>query len=76
MYVPGLPDFSGNGKNITNKKRIHIPKTIKYTKRPQNIPNGYKNILNGHKICIANGYKNIQNRHKIYQMPTKYTKEQ
>jgi hypothetical protein len=37
---PGLPDFS----------RSKIPKRGKYTKLPQNIPNGYENIPNGRKM--------------------------
>jgi hypothetical protein len=51
---PGLPDFSWynvpkrekyvyqNGKNMYTKTGKLDQKAIKYTKRPQNIPNGHK----------------------------------
>jgi hypothetical protein len=46
--------------------------TIKYTKLPQNIPNGHKIYQMATKY--TKWPQNIPNGHKIYQMATKYTK--
>jgi hypothetical protein len=55
-----------------NKNWKNTPKTIKYTKWTQNIPNGHK--IYQMDIKYTKWTQNIPNGHKIYQMDIKYTK--
>jgi hypothetical protein len=65
-----------NGKQGCPIFRHNIPKkyqiTIKYTKWPQNIPNGHKIYQMATKY--TKWPQNIPNGHKIYQMAVKWTK--
>jgi hypothetical protein len=68
-WTPGLPDFSWH--NIPKRRNIYQI-TIKYTKRPQSIPNNHK-IVQMDIICTNIFYcKTLQNLPKLGFLVWKY----